>query len=245
MKKAFFALLLLLFPASAHATFTLTQHRTNAACGGVNSCNVTGFSAIAAGSFAFETIINDGSAAAITATTGASGGGSWVLPTGCTGTGTAACAAASGSTNVAVAYIASTINAPTTMTCTSSTTVMRECGVVVLTFTNGPVTLDVGATRIAASGTNLAGVSAGTITGTNDVIFQSGSFSGTASGCPNSGTGDFPNGNAVCTGPVNSTSNTAGNYTSTSGTGALVAIAFKEAAASTFRTQVGAFTVGP
>lgn len=244
MKRIILLLLLTLLPIRAHATWAMTQHRSTIGCASM-SCAVTGFSAIAAGSFAFEQITGAGTT--MRANAGVSGGGTWALPTTCT-TNTDCHSSDATAGTVAIAYIATTTGAPTTMTCTSVTSNINECEVVITTFTSGPIVVDVGAIRDqSAAAANIAGTSPGTLTGTNDFIMQGGIFSAAASGCPNSATNpnDFPNSNAAC-GLINSTTTTAGNYTSTSGRAGLYGIAFKEAAAgSTFRTQVGGFLVGP
>lgn len=244
MKKLALLLLVLGWAAPAHATWVNTQHLSNIACGNVATCNVTGFSAVAAGSFIIGFPINE--VAGVTATTGTSGGGTYVLPTGCTGTSSCAALGPTSNLGIAVQYVASSTGSPTTLSCTASAAVIDDCQINVYTFTAGPITMDKGASTARASGTNIAGVSAGTLTGTNDLIIQYGTFSGTASGCPNSAAspGDFPNGNASC-GLINSTNVTAGNYTSTSSTGALGSIAFKEAAGTAKTNQVGAFLAGP
>lgn len=109
---------------------------------------------------------------------------------------------------------------------------MPECDVSVYTFTGTSMAFDVGAaTTAGGGGVNMAGLSAGTLTGTNDVIIQYAVGAGTFSGCPNSAASPaaFPNGNAVC-GLINSTNNAAGTYTNAAGAAFLGSITFKEAA---------------
>ena len=233
--------LLLLASAPAHASFTLSQHLSNTSCGGVSSCAVPGFTAVAAGSFIVGVEVSAGT---ITPSAGTSGGGIWTVPSGCT---TVANCSESDSTagGVAVQYILSSTGSPTTISCTASTAVIAVCDVIVYTFTASSVSFDVGAVRdVSTAATNLAGESPGTITGTNDAVIQYGAFSGTASSpCPNSAAspGDFPAGDAVC-GLINTTSNTAGTYTNTSSRAALGAIAFKEAGC--FRLSENAISDG-
>jgi hypothetical protein len=79
---------------------------------------------------------------------------------------------------------------------------------------------------------NIAGATLGSLTGTNDVIVQVGSFAGTASACGSQGgtngnPSSFPTGDAFC-GFINTTTTTANTYTSTSGRAALSVLAMKE-----------------
>lgn len=241
MRRLLLIILLAAIPASATISLQQTT-RSNTACGNVNSCSVSGFSAIPAGSSLVGVAIND--AGALTPSAGTSGGGTWTVPSGCTGnsncTGTNSTARTIGSQ-----YVLSSTGAPTAISCTSTAAVIDECTVIVIS-SNG-LSFDVGATADrSAAGTNLAGLSPGTLSGTNDYILQYGVFSATASGCPNSAAspGVFPGNNAVC-GILNTTSTTAGNYTNTSSTAGIASVAFKEAAASGASTQVGGFLVGP
>lgn len=228
--------LLLCFARPASATITFVQVHGNAACGGVTSCTVSGFSPnIAAGSFIFMRT------SASTASAGASGAGTWTLPSGCT-TNTACNESDATGGSVSVAYIASTTGSVSSITCTTGST-MNDCAVAVYTFTGSSMSMDVGAVRAqAVTGTSYAGQSAGTLTGTNDLILQYGVTNGDFSACPNSSASpaDFTNGNGLC-GLINSTNNAAGTWTlSLTGRAALGAIAFKEAAAAGVSTMPAA-----
>jgi hypothetical protein len=227
MRKLLIATALLFLAAlPTRATQTLSQHLSNISCGHVASCSVTGFSAIAAGSFILG--IENGSGA-VTATAGTSGGGTWVVPSGCTTVSDCSEVDATAG-GIAVQYILSSTSSPTSITCTASAASIDECEVVVYTFTGTSMAFDVGNVRDQTSaGTSFAGVSAGTLTGTSDIIVQYAVTSGNMSGCPNSAASpaDFPNGNGAC-GLINSTNNAAGTWTLTSGTAALGSIAFKE-----------------
>jgi hypothetical protein len=232
MRKLFLILGLLLGTSlRAHATITFSQAKGNAACGNVGSCTVTGFTAIAAGSFLIARM--GSSATTLPASAGSSNAGTWVVPAACATNADCHEADTTGG-SVAVQYILSTTGTPTSIICTAATGSMTDCAVSVYTFTSSPMSFDVGAVRDqTTAATSFAGTSAGTLTGTNDVIIQYGVTNGTFSACPNSGAApaDFTNGNSLC-GSINSTNNAAGAWTlSGSGRAALGAIAFKEAAA--------------
>lgn len=207
--------------------WTLSQVEANAACGGVASCTVSGFTAIPAGSFLFERMAA-GSSSALRASAAASNAGTWVLPTTCT-TNTA-CYETEGSTSVAVAYISTSTGTPTTVLCKATAAHIDDCTVAVYTYTGTAPVVDVGAVRQqGSSATSFAGVSVGTITGTSDLIVQYGASTGNYDACPNSAASpaDFANGSGTC-GLINSTNNAAGTWgLSLTGTGALGAISFK------------------
>lgn len=238
MKRLIIILGLLFCAIPARATITFTQVHGNAACGSVSSCTVSGFSAIAAGSMIIEKL--GGSVTTLIASAGASNAGTWVVPSGCTTNADCHSTDATAGT-AAVAYILSSTGTPTTIACTATLATITDCSVSVYTFTGASMSFDIGAIRDqTVTGTSYAGTSAGTLTGTNDIIFQYGSSNGTFSGCPNSAASpaDFTNGGANC-GLINSTNNAAGTLTlSITGRAALGAIAFKEAAGGAAATGV-------
>jgi hypothetical protein len=213
------------------------QVQSNLSCAGATTCNVAGFSAIPAGSFVLGFIIRDGDNHAVPSA-GSSGAGTWIVPSGCTtqaNCGSAASAVNSGG----IEYILSSTGTPTTVTCTSTLNI-DECVVVTFTFTGASIAFDVGVggagCNSCATGPDKAGVSPGTLTGTNDYIVQYEVTSGSLTGCPNSATSpaNFPNGNGIC-GLLNSTNTTAGTWTDSSSNtnNSQGALAFKEAVAAT------------
>jgi hypothetical protein len=208
-----------------HHTWTLIQHPNNSACtASATSCTITMTQATGSGNLLIGVVLPGGTSK--TFSTGTAGAGTWVHPTGCAASDTTAGSADIGyvlSSTSGVSSIVLTISAAA-----SAATWSAE--VVEYHFTSPPSAFDVCSERDASTAAaNLAGVSVGTISGTNDVVVQYGLFAGTASGCPNSAASpaDFPSGDAVC-GLMNTTSNTAGTYTNTSGRAALGAAAFKE-----------------
>lgn len=229
--------LVLLFAAlawcvPAHATITFVQVHSNVACGNVTTCTVTGFTAIPAGSFI---VARASASVSFTFSSGAaSNAGTWTIPSGCT-TNTACNENDATAGSVVVEYILSSTGTPTSIVVgTASGANIADVSVAVYSFTGSSMAFDVGSVRDqTVTGTSYAGTSAGTLTGTNDIILQYGTTNGNFSVCPNSAASpnDFTNGNALC-GLVNSTNNAAGTFTlSTTGRAALGAIAFKEAAA--------------
>jgi hypothetical protein len=156
-----------------------------------------------------------------------SGGGTWVHPAGC-----AANVASFASTDAA--YTLSTTSGATTVTITispSGTQVIAEF--LEYSFTLGSAVFDACAIRTGSSETNSVGATL-TLTGTNDVIVQTGAFGGSASACgtqggTNNNPNDFPSGDAVC-GFINTITTTANTYTSTTGNFVGTAIAFNEVA---------------
>lgn len=220
--------ILLFCVVSAQATVSFKQVKGNASCGGASSCTVPGFTAVPAGSLIVARMGGNGGLAA---SAGSSNAGTWTVPSGCS---TVSDCSESDSTagNTAIEYILSSTGSPTSIICTATTAVISDCSVAAYTFTGSSMSFDVGNVRDqTTSAASFAGVSAGTLTGTNDVILQYGTTDSNFTGCPNSAASpaDFTNGNAFC-GLVNTTNNAAGTYTlSASGRGALGAIAFKEA----------------
>jgi hypothetical protein len=213
--SAFFVWLICSIPAHA-ATWALVQHASTSNCG--SPCTLTLTQNTTAGNIG---IITTGFTSTGKTISAISGGGTWIHPT-CSGSGSG------NGHSVDVWYILSLTGGVGSIQTTSSAT--QDF----LEFTeysnpNGGA-FDVCAMRNAASGTNLAGTSAGVLGGSNDVILQFAVMGGTASGCPNSAASpaDFPNGDAAC-GLINSTNNAAGNYTNTAGSAAMGSIAIKEA----------------
>jgi hypothetical protein len=230
--KRLFQLVLLLASlaccAPAHATITFSQVKGNASCS-ATTCSVTGFTAIAAGSFIVARASSSGTG--ITFSSGAaSGGGTWVIPSGCT-TNSDCHESDTTAKSVMVEYILSSTGSPTSLTVGTASGTIADTAVAVYTFTGSSMAFDVGAVRDqTTSATSFAGTSAGTLTGTNDAILQYGSTNGNFNSCPNSSASpaDFTNGDGLC-GLINSTNNAAGTWgLSTTGAGALGAIAFKE-----------------
>jgi hypothetical protein len=156
-----------------------------------------------------------------------SGGGTWVHPAGCAGTDSTA-----GSSDVA--YSLSSTSGATTVTVTHTLTSMSDVvNFAEYSFTGTSVSFDACNNRDqSTAAANIAGATLGSLTGTNDVIVQIGSFAGTASGCGSQGGTNgnpsaFPTGDAFC-GFINTTTTTANTYASSSGRAALSVIAMKE-----------------
>jgi hypothetical protein len=217
-----------------HATMSNFQVKSNVSCGGASTCSVTGFTAIPTGSFIVATMTCDG-ATTCGPSAGSSGAGTWVVPSGCTTTSN--CSSGASTVNsAAVEYILSSTGSPTSITCVSSG-IQDECVVSTFTFSGSSMAFDVGVggagcNTCTPSGGPFVGVSAGTLTGTNDYILQYTATSGTTAACPNSATSpnQFPNGNGVC-GLLNSTNNAASDWGTMGGGQPNIsqgAIAFKE-----------------
>lgn len=204
------------------ATWTMVQHPSRLNC--TSPCAVT-VTSTGAGHLLVGLAVFSSTGQTITSITG----GTSVHPGGC--------AASGGGGSSDLAYVLSATGGATTITFTG-TAQFEFAELIEYSNANGAA-FDVCANRVQTSaGTNIAGVSAGTLTGTNDVINQWGRFSGTATGCPNSSTNpnDQPNGDAAC-GLINSTNNAAGNYANASSTAALSAIAFKESGGTSAPSQ--------
>lgn len=210
----------------ASAVLSAGVNGNNSACG-ASPCAVTMNGPTTAGSTLIAAgYTNGGSTMAFSA--GASGVGTWV-PDKQVNDATAA--------TTATGYLLSTSGSSSTVNCTT-TVALNACTVFEIKNTLGTMTFDTSATRDqTTSASSWAGVSPGTITGSNDVVVQVARMNaGNAASetCPNSSTNL-----GVNTAPaygycylLNTTSNAAGTWTLTGATRAsLVGIAIKESSA--------------
>ena len=215
-------------------TWALVKDNQNFSCGsGSTTCAVT-VQSTGSGNLLVAAVTNG------TGTTGrfstASAGGSWVHPASCASTD-----ASAGWTDFG--YVLSSASGVTSITITITAAPAGLWGVDILEYSiSGGSTVafdNCGVRDQSSSVANFAGVSCGTLSGTNDVIIQASNCTAAISGCPNSSASPavFPNGDGVC-GLISSVTTTAGNYTNTAGFGTPASIAFKEvAAASTINNQ--------
>jgi hypothetical protein len=198
-------------------TWSLVQHPNKTTCAS-SPCAITVTSTTAGnlliGIAGFST--NTGAMTSIT-------GGTSVHPS---------CKSTSGSFVSNIAYVLSATGGTTSVSFTYSGT---DDWIEFLEYKSlgGTPTFDVcGVRSDTSSGANIAGVSAGTLSGTNDVIVQFGEWQNLgATVCTNSSASpnDFPNSNSVC-GLINSTNTAAGTYSNASGNSnvALGSVAFKD-----------------
>lgn len=227
MKKIIAFLLCLTEPS--WGAWTLKNHTTG--CTGSSSpCALTVPSTTAGNLLVGVGLIqaNGGTMTSIT-------GGTSVHPAGCAGNDVGTARSSD------VAYVLSATGGSTSITFTASAA-FDTVDLLEYSYTGTPISFDVCSNRDqSVAAVNIAGVSCGTLTGTNDAIIQLGVFSGNASApCPNSAASpaDFPNGDSAC-GLINTTNNAAGTYTNTSSAGPLSSIAFKETAGTRLPRNIG------
>ena len=220
--------------ATGGPVFTLSQHLSTTGCSAA-TCAVSGFTAIPAGSLIVGIAYTN--TGGTVATAGASGGGTWVVPSGCTGAWSSDCSSGDSNGDLTFSeYILSSTGSPTTITVDSTGgSITGTVEVIVYTYTNGPISFDVGADAADSSNcTTCAGITL-SLTGTTDAIIQYAACDNT---CATGGAGfigsspytnpaDFPGGNAAG-GSINTSSGAAPNIAmSPTGTMAVAAISFK------------------
>lgn len=226
LKTKIIAVVLSLFLADpAGATWTLVQHKCNAACGASASCNV-GVTATGSGNLIVAKEINEsGTSAQITSITG--GSGTYTHCTTCNG-GT--------SNDVDASYTTNSTAGSTTITLNLGATPSTwEACVDEFSSTVGGIALDGGASPTCHGVVATAApVSCNlTITGTNDAISTAQVWTLTLTGVNSPYAGfDAPNGNGAGSN-INTNSGTGAVWApTTSGSGKNFSIAFKETAAA-------------
>lgn len=226
MIKKFLLGLALLVSTPAWATWSIA-HGTNGCATTASPCTLTVTSTTAGNLLVGIALFNNGSAQTLTTMTG----GTSVHCTACTGFNSGA------SYSIDIDYVLSATGGTTSVVFTGTGT-FEEVYFIEFHNTTGTSLYDVASNLAVTSATaNMPGLSAGTLTGTNDLIIQ-GVYMGTLPGTtyPNSGTGTrstLGSGFGAYSYLLNSTNNAAGVYSNTSTTAVLAAIAFKDANAVT------------
>lgn len=228
------AFLLLARPASA--TFTVSNHTAKTNCATGTSCAFT-IPSTGAGHLLVAMGLQFNANTTISSITNESG---WVHCTSCSAT-----QAASGTTDAW--YTLSATGGVTSITYNFAASTSAILEVIDLSFTNGPVALDQQGNRVqSTSVTSAAGVSLAALTGTNDVVVQFMTTSGSGATAISGGftaESPFPGGDGFAW-LLNTTSNTAPNWTQGSGADALGALAFKESGAATCNNRIALMGAG-
>jgi hypothetical protein len=210
----------LLLPQGAGATISLVQHTfTTTGCGGT-SCAIA-LSATGSGHLLVATATNGASSGF--SITSVSGAGTWTHCPACV-------SADSGGGSTDISYNLSSTSGVTTITVNfSPSNGFESVAIDEYSFTASSIAVDnYGVLDQTSAGTSIAGVAL-TLSGSNDVIIQTVAPSGACSAVSGSYTNpvDFEDGSGVA-GSINTTSGSAPNWTCTSSTAALSAIAFTE-----------------
>jgi hypothetical protein len=220
-KKLLFAMLLMLAPISASATWSLVQHPTNTSCAASTTCAVT-LSSTTAGQLAVFTAAGLPNATHISTVTAALG--TFVDCSNCNSHPDTS------GDNIDQGYILSINGSQTTVTITLSTAATGTwfASVDIYSSTLGTAVFDVSGSTADASCTSCAG-QALTLTGANDVIVQGTSTLGTVSAIASPYTNPNDAVAALCAGAINQSAGTAPTWTQSASTMAVSAMAFKEA----------------
>lgn len=209
----------------ASATFTLKQHPNRNNCGsGISTCALTLTQATTAGSLLVAVGLQFNNNTTISSITNEA---TWVHCSSCSAT-----QASSGTTDSWWSLSATGGVSSITFNFTATTQPIIE--MVEFAFTAGPVAIDQQGNRVQSTNTtSAAGVSLSTFTGSNDVVVQFMTTSGSGGTAISGGfTTDLPAGDGIAW-LMNTVSNTAPNWTQGSGADALGALAFKETGTTT------------
>jgi hypothetical protein len=235
-----FLLLFCVFPlryGHSAGTWTMVQHVSTGCAGTLSPCSVT-VSSTTAGNLLIGVLHATNTNVTLTSISGG------------TSANSATCNSSDASSgSAAIAWVLNATGGDTSITFTWSSGYSIDTDVLEYHSTNGVSSFDVCNNRDQAGfAANIAGISPGTLSGSNDVILQYAVFSGHCNACPNSALSpsDLLAGNAIC-GLMNSTNNAAGTYSNASSAAALGAVAFKEAslAGTSPATQSSVIMGGP